>query len=83
MTEAELNLLRTELLNAKNYLEFGSGNSTRMAAALRHLQRITVVESDDRFFQTEVASDPDRRSVRIMHAIVPPNGSVSKQSKWQ
>lgn len=62
MTEAELNLLRTELLNAKSYLEFGSGNSTRMAAALQHLQRITVVESDDRFFQTEVASDPAVRN---------------------
>ena len=62
MTEVELNLLQTELLNAKTYLEFGSGNSTRMAAHMKHLQRISVVESDDVFFQTQVVIDKDVRN---------------------
>lgn len=54
MTEQELSLLHGELLRAAFYLEFGSGNSTRMAASLPHLRKITVVESDDTFFQAQV-----------------------------
>lgn len=50
MTEDELKLLRNELLNSQTYLEFGSGNSTLMAASYCHIQRMVVVESDDSFF---------------------------------
>ncbi|WP_307758934.1 hypothetical protein [uncultured Mediterranea sp.] len=57
MTAHELNLLQGELLRARTYLEFGSGNSTRMAASLPHLQKMTVVESDDAFFQIQVRTD--------------------------
>lgn len=57
MTEQELSLLHKELLHATSYLEFGSGNSTRMAVHLPHLRKITVVESDDTFFQTQVRTD--------------------------
>ena len=58
MTENEIKLLRCELAHAETYLEFGSGNSTRIAAELPHLRRITVVESDDTFFRTQVVTTP-------------------------
>lgn len=57
MTEHELNLLYGELLRTTTYLEFGSGYSTRLAASMPHLQKMTVVESDDIFFQTQVGTN--------------------------
>lgn len=61
MTEQELNFLSGEMLRARTYLEFGSGNSTIMAASLPHLRKITVVESDDTFFQANVGADENVR----------------------
>lgn len=54
MTENELNLLQSELRNARYYLEFGSGNSTMLAASLHNIHRMDIVESDDSFFREKV-----------------------------
>ena len=61
MTEQELNFLSGEMLRARTYLEFGSGNSDYMVDSLPHLRKITVVESDDTFFQANVGADENVR----------------------
>ena len=43
---------------AGHYLEFGSGNSTRLAASRKGIARIHVVESDPEFFSSQVRVDP-------------------------
>lgn len=82
MTEQELSLLHGELLRAAFYLEFGSGNSTRMAASLPHLRKITVVESDDTFFQAQVSTDEAVRkaleSGRLDYRYI----NIGKTSAW-
>ncbi len=50
---------------AKNYLEYGSGNSTKMAARTPTLPCITSVESDPAFVRRELSDDPDIHSAIV------------------
>lgn len=56
MTYKELELLQDAMNNASTYLEFGAGNSTRMAAQTTNIHHITVVESDSAFWKEKVLS---------------------------
>lgn len=58
MTNNELELLQREMSKSLNYLEFGSGNSTILAAQTVGIEKITVVESDFLFWKELVSSNP-------------------------
>lgn len=58
MTNNEIDLLQEEMSKCSNYLEFGSGNSTLMAAQTSTIEKITVVESDPVFWKELVNSNP-------------------------
>lgn len=58
MTNKELELLQNELSGCSNYLEFGSGNSTVLAASTMNIEKITVVESDSLFWKRLILSNP-------------------------
>jgi len=49
MTEAELNLLKKQMQESTNYLEFGAGASTKIAVTLKNIKIIDSVESDKSF----------------------------------
>ena len=55
-------MISAALAGAKHYLEYGSGDSTRLAARTPTLSSITSVESDPAFVSRELAGDPDIQS---------------------
>ena len=58
MTERELELLEARLRACRRYLEFGSGNSTRLAASMEHIEAIDSVESSREFVDEHLRCDP-------------------------
>lgn len=58
MTNKELVLLHKAVDASNNYLEFGTGNSTRIAVETDNIHHITVVESDPTFWKEQVLSIP-------------------------
>ena len=65
MTAGEVSLLKVELAGCRHYLEFGSGASTKLAVEEPRIERIDVVESDGRFIDTVLRSDPAVRIAEI------------------
>ncbi|MBT7823152.1 MAG: hypothetical protein HN674_08480 [Candidatus Marinimicrobia bacterium] len=49
MTSSELYLIKKYILGAKNYLEFGSGNSTIIASKTKSIKKIHSVETSSDF----------------------------------
>ena len=49
MTSSELSLIKKYILGAKNYLEFGSGNSTIIASKTKSIKKIHSVETSSDF----------------------------------
>jgi hypothetical protein len=58
MTSKELDTLKGALGRVTRYLEFGTGNSTKLAAACPGIVKIVAVESYAPFFKENVATDP-------------------------
>jgi hypothetical protein len=58
MTEKELEVLSQALSQATRYLEFGTGNSTKLAVSYPNIEKIVGVESDAQFFKDVVLTDP-------------------------
>jgi len=82
MTQNELSLLESELKRCTCYLEFGSGNSTRMAARTASILRIDSVESDPEFFGREVATDSAVRQAVAGGRLVPHFPYIGKTQDW-
>ena len=82
MTEEELELLRNEQENSKIYLEFGSGNSTLMAASCCHIQQMVVVESDDSFFRANVDPNPEIKEALVSGKLNYQYINVGKTEEW-
>ena len=59
MKETELNLLKKQMQESTNYLEFGAGRSTKMAANLLNIKKIDTVESDKDFVTNNLLDDLD------------------------
>ena len=64
MTKKEIKLLERQLAKCRNYLEYGAGGSTKLAAKTRTIESIVSVESDPIFVKDEVLT-----SVSVKHAI--------------
>lgn len=65
MSEPEIAFFSDALGQASNYLEYGSGGSTKLAAGASSVSRMTSVESDRAFLESVVLSDPEvQRAVR-------------------
>ena len=58
MTEKEIALFNREIRLSKNYLEYGAGGSTKIAASVQSVQKIVSVESDPGFLESSVFPDP-------------------------
>lgn len=94
MTNQELELLQNEMSRCSNYLEFGSGNSTILAAYSTNIEKITVVESDSVFWRNLVSSTPiinDSIKQKRLHPLIVNIGPTrewgypvddSCQNKW-
>jgi len=57
VTEKEIKFLTEKMKSCSTYLEYGSGNSTRIASSLENIKTITVVESSRDFWNELVESD--------------------------
>ena len=57
MTESEIKLLEKSLKNCANYLEFGSGESTKLAVKFLNIKRIDSIESDKNFIEKNLLID--------------------------
>jgi hypothetical protein len=57
MTANEQRFLTKQLRHSNCYLEYGSGNSTRLAVENSNILYITSVESDRQFWQMLIESD--------------------------
>ena len=57
MTENEIKLLTDSLNNCNSYLEYGSGNSTKISSTIDSISKIICVESDGKYLDEEVRSD--------------------------
>ena len=65
MTKAESDCIAKYVNGATRYVEWGSGESTRLACRNNSLERLFVVESSREFFHSEVLTD---REVQFAHA---------------
>jgi hypothetical protein len=65
MTKAESECIAKYVTGATRYLEWGAGESTRLACSNTVLEKIFVVESSLEFFISQVLTDP---KVREAHA---------------
>lgn len=59
MTGPELKLLKKSLGNCTSYLEFGSGESTKLAVKFTNIKKIDSVESDKKFIEKNLLTDTD------------------------
>lgn len=82
MTENELNLLQNELKNAHCYLEFGSGNSTSLAASLHNIHRMDIIESDNSFFMEKVCIVPSVKEALDSGRLVYHYIDIGKTGLW-
>jgi hypothetical protein len=80
MSPAELGLFRSFLSCAENYLEFGSGGSTCLAASLGKKAIISVDSSDEWLARVavECASFPDSPAPRLVKVDIGPVGDWGK-----
>lgn len=88
MSESEVNFLRKNLKKSKNYLEFGSGYSTLLAAKLG-VKNITTVETDSQYLnQISSMLDRSRSNINLIHADIGPTGewgnplNFEHKEKW-
>lgn len=82
MTNCELNLLQSAMNNSKNYLEFGSGNSTYMAVTTNTIEKITVVESDAVFWGTHILTMPVIKEAVNQMRLHPHLVDIGDTAKW-
>ena len=82
MTDKELILLQKAMNQSNNYLEFGTGNSTRIAAETDNIHRITVVESDPTFWKEEVLSIPSVKQALKKGRLTPHLINIGATAKW-
>jgi len=59
MSDAEVALLKEAFHSAKNYLEYGAGESTRHAVRVATISKITSVDSDPAFISSQLLTDPN------------------------
>ena len=57
MKKKELELLKSKLSTSRNYLEYGSGNSTILAVGSSNIEQVLSVESDKEFAYKNLLSD--------------------------
>jgi hypothetical protein len=57
MTPKEREQLRSEMLKAARYLEYGAGASTQMAVGCENIKTIYSIESDKNFVEATLAKD--------------------------
>lgn len=82
MTNKELALLQSAMNNSRNYLEFGSGNSTYMAVRTESIERISVVESDARFWEEQMLSVLVIKDALDMGRLRPHIVNIGAIGKW-
>lgn len=59
MTDREIAFFTDALNVSTNYLEYGAGGSTKLAARIKSVQSIVSVESDQTFLDVEVLADSE------------------------
>ena len=82
MTEKELNLLQQKMSQTTNYLEFGSGRSTILAAQTANIKKITSVESDADFWKQQVCSDVCIQDAITSKRLCPLLINIGPSTKW-
>lgn len=80
MSSSETDLLASALAQARVYLEYGSGGSTKLAARQPQLESITSVESDQAYIDLHVRPDPEvvralgQQRLRFLSVDIGPTG---------
>lgn len=82
MTEKELETLNQALSRAVRYLEFGTGNSTKLAVSYPNIEKIVAVESDAQFFKDVVATDPGIQEALQANRLTTHCIDIGKTVRW-
>lgn len=82
MTEKELNTFKQALSRAERYLEFGTGNSTKLAVSCPNIEKIVAVESDSQFFKDVVATDSGIQKALQMNRLTTYCTDIGKTFRW-
>lgn len=82
MTENELKTLNPVLSTAVRYLEFGTGNSTKLAVSCPNIEKIVAVESDAQFFEDVVAPDAGIKEAMQTYRLTIHCIDIGKTVRW-
>ena len=80
MSDAEITMLTAAVNKSRHYLEYGAGDSTKLAARVTTVSDITSVESDPVFISSHLSGDADIQAatqsgrLRFLIADIGPTG---------